>query len=46
MCFAMYKSEDSFHLDLFHTIKGIHFIIDGIHSIIGFNPLKIGFILS
>ena len=39
VCFAIYKREDLFHLDLFHTIKRIHFIIDGINSIMVFNPL-------
>ena len=39
VCFIIYKREDSFHFDLLHTIKGIHFIIDGIHSIMVFNPL-------
>ena len=39
VCFIIYKRENSFHLDLLHTIKGIHFIMDGIHSIVAFNPL-------
>ena len=32
VCFIIYKTEDSFHLDLLHTFQGIHFIMDGIHS--------------
>ena len=39
VCSIIYKREDSFHLDLLHTIEGIHFIMDGIHSIMVFNPL-------
>ena len=39
VCFIIYKREDSFHLDLLHTIEGIHFIMDGIHSTMVFNPL-------
>ena len=46
VCFIIYKREDSFHHDLVHTIEGIHFIMDGIHSIIVFNPLYNGFSLS
>ena len=39
VCFIIYKRKDSFHHDLLHTIEGIHFVMDGIHSIMVFNPL-------
>ena len=37
--FIIYKKGGSFHHDLVHTIEGIHFIMDGIHSIMVFNSL-------
>ena len=40
------KTEDSFYHDLVHRIEGIHFIMDGIHSIMVFISLLNGFILS
>ena len=39
MCFIIYKTEDSFHLNLLNTFQGIQFIMDVIHSIMVFNPL-------
>ena len=39
MCFIIYRRGGTFHHDLLHTFEGIHFIMDGIHSIMVFNPL-------